>query len=72
MKDFMKDFMKDYEYQDFMKPYPASTQYSGNIHCVFPQGCNIRDIPGTFREHFKGKDFFKSSRWKSCFCVKSV
>ena len=52
--------------------YPAGTQYSGNIPWVFPQRCNVWDIQGTFREHFKGKDFLKSSRWKSCFCFKSV
>ena len=52
--------------------YPAGTQYSGNIGWVFPQLCNVRDIQQTFREHFKGKNFSKSSRWKSCFCVKSL
>ena len=52
--------------------YPAGTQYSRNILCEFPQRCNVQDIQGTFREHFKGKDLLKSSRWKSCFCVKSV
>ena len=36
------------------------------------QRCNVRDILGTFREHFKGKDFLKSSGWENCFCVKSV
>ena len=41
---------------------PAGTQYSANIRCVFAQHCNIRDIQGTFIEHFKGKDFFKKTR----------
>ena len=51
---------------------PAGTQYSGNIRCLVPQRCNVLEIQGTFREHFKGKDFFESCRWKSCFCVKSL
>ena len=58
--------------QLFLRYFPAGTQYSGNIHCVFPQRCYVRNIQGTFREHFKGKDFFKSFQWKSCFCLKSV
>ena len=52
--------------------YPAGTQYSRNTQWVFLQRCNVQDIQGTFREHFKGKDLLKGSRWKSCFCVKSV
>ena len=56
----------------YSENFPASTQYSGNICSVFPQRCNVRDIQGTFWKHFKGKDFLKSSRWKSCICVKSV
>ena len=51
---------------------PAGTQYSRNTQWVFLQRCNVQDIQGTFREHFKGKDLLKGSRWKSCFCVKSV
>ena len=41
--------------------FPPGTQYSGNIRWVFPPRCNVRDIQGTFREHFKGKYFLKSS-----------
>ena len=52
--------------------FPSVTQYSGNIRWVFPQCHNVRDIYGTFREHFKEKNFIKSSPWKSCFSVKSV
>ena len=37
---------------------------------MFPQRCNFRDIEGTFRENFKGKDFLKNSRRKSCFVLK--
>ena len=51
---------------------PAGTQYSGNMRWVFPQRCNFQDTQGTFSEHFKGKDFLKSSWYKSCFYVKSV
>ena len=47
---------------------PADTQYSGNIRWVIPQCCDVRDIQWTLREHLEGKDFLKSSRWKSCFC----
>ena len=49
---------------------PAGTQYFGNICWELPQRCNVRDIQGTFREHFKGKDFLKSSQWKSFFVLK--
>ena len=56
----------------YSENFPASTQCSGNICSVFPQRCNVRDIQGIFWKHFKGKDFLKSSRWKSCICVKSV
>ena len=56
----------------FQMSDPAGTQYSGDICWVFPQSCNVRDIQGTFREYFKGKDFLISSRWKSCVCVKNV
>ena len=52
--------------------YPAGTQYSRNTRWVFPQRCNVQNIQWAFSEHFKGKDLLKSSRWKSCFCVKSV
>ena len=70
----LKHDIKNYfqQYRKILSFHLASTQYSGNIRYVFPQRCNVRDIQGTFREHFKGKDFLKSSRWKSCFCVKSV
>ena len=37
---------------------------------MFPQCCNVRVIQRTLKKHFKGKDFLKSSCWKSCFCVK--
>ena len=39
---------------------------------MFPQRCNVPGIQGTFREHFTGKKFLKSSGLKSCICVKSV
>ena len=32
----------------------------------------LRNPGGTFREHFKGKNFLNISWWKSSFCVKSV
>ena len=54
---------------DLITSYPGRRQYSGNTRWVFPQRCNVLDIQGTCREHFKGKDFLKSSRWKSRFKV---
>ena len=53
-----------------IKVFPAGTQYSRNIRCVFPQRCNVRDIQGKFREHFKGKDFFKVLDGKVVFVLK--
>ena len=50
----------------------AGTQYSKNVRWVFPQRCNVSDIQGTFREHFKRKYFLINSRWISCLCVKNV
>ena len=54
------------------KTLAAITQPARNISGIFAERCNVRHIQGTFWEHFKGKDFLKSSRWKSCFCVKSI
>ena len=50
--------------------YPAGTQNSGNIRWVFSQRCNVRDIQGKIREHFKGKYFSKNYRWKVAFMLK--
>ena len=38
----------------------AITQLACNILGIFAECscCNVRDIQGTYREHFKGKDFF--------------
>ena len=58
--------------RNYIENNPGSTQYSGDIRWVFPQQCNVWDIQETFKEHFKGMDFLKSSQWKSCFCVKTV
>ena len=40
------------------------------IFSVFPRCFNIRDFQGTFGKHFKGKDFFKSFRWKIVLVLK--
>ena len=45
-------------------------QYSGNIRWVFLQRCNVPDIQGTVREHFKGKDLFKVLDGKVVFVLK--
>ena len=58
--------------RNYIENNPGSTQYSGDIRWVFPQQCNVRDIQETFKEHFEGMDFLKSSQWRSCFCVKAV
>ena len=52
------------------KSSSADRQYSGNICWVFPQCCNIRDIQGTFREHFKGKYFLEVLSGKVVFVLK--
>ena len=37
---------------------------------MFPQRCNVRDIQGTFQEHFKGKAFLKVLGGKVVFVLK--
>ena len=44
----------------FLGHLPTGTQYSGIIRRVFSQRYNVRDIQGTFTEHFKGKNFCKN------------
>ena len=50
--------------------FPAGTQYSGNIHCVFPQLCNVPGIEGTIREHVQAKYLKKILDGKVVFVFK--
>ena len=54
--DQIQQILNDEIIQPSDSPYPAGTQYSGNIRWVFSQRCNVRDIQGIFREHLKGKE----------------
>ena len=52
---------KAYDFSESVRVYPAGTRYPEVSAECSPQRCNVRDIQGTLREHFKGKYFLKSS-----------
>ena len=48
----------------------AGVQFSGNIRWVLSQCCNVWDIQGKFREHFKENFFWKVLNGKVVFVLK--